>query len=266
MTFEETQRVLAYITAAYPRYYANVSTDSARNMATVWADTLMDYSVEAVMTGVKGYISADGSGFPPAPGQIISYIHMIGHPADHSGTEAWALVRRAVNVPWDQFEASFATLPKCVQIAVGSPESLKEMAKMDLQQFETVAQSNFLRMYEAAKRREKTEDKFTGAVIGAKPNVSLELQSREALLNPGAIEQRRQMQAAIEDRNNVNYGELPPPPSNASWKAQAPQTTASRQNRPFKNKIKDEDYVDLPPRVDERLAELRRRLSAVKGS
>ena len=230
MTFEETQRVLAYITAAYPRYYANVSTDSARNMATVWADTFVDYSVEAVMTGVKGYISADGSGFPPAPGQIISYIHMIGHPADHSGTEAWALVRRAVNVPWDQFEASFATLPKCVQIAVGSPESLKEMAKMDLQQFETVAQSNFLRMYDAAKRREKTEDKFSNAVLSAKPRVTQELLERSTQRNPQMIEHREQ-QAQISAKPQVQH-----------------------------------ERVEMPASAEDRLAELRRRLSGVKSS
>ena len=230
MTFEETQRVLAYITAAYPRYYANVSTDSARNMVTVWADTFMDYSVEAVMTGVKGYISADGSGFPPSPGQVVKYIHIVGNPADNSGTEAWALVRRAVNVPWDQFEASFATLPKCVQIAVGGPESLKEMAKMDLQQFETVAQSNFLRMYDAAKRREKTEDKFSNAVLSAKPRVTQELLERSTQRNPQMIEHREQ-QAQISAKPQVQH-----------------------------------ERVEMPASAEDRLAELRRRLSGVKGS
>ena len=184
MTLEETQKVLAYVTAAYPRYFANVTQESARNMGKVWNDALMDYTVEAVMTGVRGYISADNSGFPPSPGQIIGYIHMVGKPADKSGTEAWSLVRRAINVPWDQFEASYATLPRVVQIAVGSPASLKEMAQMDTEQFETVAQSNFLRMYEAARRREATEEKFTGAVIGAKNRLSIELQKRSEQRHP----------------------------------------------------------------------------------
>lgn len=192
MTIEDTQKVLAYVTAAYPRYFAHVTAEAARNMITVWTDALADYSLEAVMTGVRGYISAENSGFPPAPGQIIGYIHMVGNPADKSGTEAWALVRRAVNVPWDQFEASFATLPRVVQIAVGSPESLKELAQMDLQQFETVAQSNFLRMYDAARRREATENRFPNAVIGAKPRVMQELSDRTRQRNPGMIEQKRE--------------------------------------------------------------------------
>lgn len=178
MTIENTQKVLAYITAAYPRYFANVAKGAADNMIAVWNDTFADYSVTAVMAGVKGYISADNSGFPPSPGQIIEYINIVGHPADHSGTEAWSLVRRAVNVPWDQFDASFATLPKAVQVAVGSPASLKELAQMDNQQFETVAQSNFLRMYDAARRREATEDKFSNAVFNAKEAVGIELKNR----------------------------------------------------------------------------------------
>ena len=192
MTIEETSKVLAYVTAAYPRYFANVSSESAKRMVTVWSDTFADYTVNAVMTGVRGYISADSSGFPPSPGQVVEYIHIVGNPADQSGTEAWALVRRAVNVPWDQFEASFATLPKTVQVAVGSHDSLKEMAKMDLQQFETVAQSNFLRMYDAARRREATENRFPNAVIGAKPRVMQELSDRTMQRNPGMIEQKRE--------------------------------------------------------------------------
>ena len=42
MTLEETQKVLAYVTAAYPRYFANVTQESARNMGKVWTDALME--------------------------------------------------------------------------------------------------------------------------------------------------------------------------------------------------------------------------------
>ena len=118
MTIEETKKVMAYIASAYPRYFANVTRESAERQAIPWFDALGEYSVGAVMTGVKSYISADSSGFPPTPGQIIHYIHFTGNPADHSGTEAWALVRKAVNCPWDQMEASFKTLPEPVRKAV----------------------------------------------------------------------------------------------------------------------------------------------------
>lgn len=180
MDLVETKKVLAYIAAAFPRYYANVTRASADRQASVWNDAFTDYSVEAVMTGVKSYISVDSSGFPPSPGQIIEHIHFVGNPRDHSGTEAWALVRKAVNVPWDQFEASFATLPRAAQIAVGSPESLKELAQMDTQRFETVAQSNFLRMYEAAQIRANKERREPNAAISMRERLQAELEARRS--------------------------------------------------------------------------------------
>lgn len=178
MTIEETKKVMAYIAFAYPRYFANVTRESAERQAIPWFDALGEYSVGAVMTGVKSYISADSSGFPPTPGQIIHYIHFTGNPADHSGTEAWALVRKAVNCPWDQMEASFKTLPEPVRKAVGNAASLKELAMMDTQKFETVAQSNFLRMYDAVQKREATERKVPSAAIAARERINAELEMR----------------------------------------------------------------------------------------
>lgn len=178
MELAETKKVLAYIACVFPRYYANVTKASADKQAIVWTDLLSDYTVDAVMTGVKSYMSVDSSGFPPSPGQIIEHIHFVGSPRDHSGTEAWALVRKAVNVPWDQFEASFATLPRAAQIAVGSPESLKELAQMDTQRFETVAQSNFLRMYEAAQIRSNKEKREPSAALAVRERLQEELEAR----------------------------------------------------------------------------------------
>ena len=178
MELVETKKIIAYIAGAYPRYFASVSRQSVDRQAIVWNDALADYSVDAVLTGVKSYISVDSSGFPPSPGQIIEHIHFVGNPRDHSGTEAWALVRKAVNVPWDQFDASYATLPRAAQIAVGSPESLKELAQMDTQRFETVAQSNFLRMYEAAQIRSHKEQREPNAAISMRERLQKELEAR----------------------------------------------------------------------------------------
>lgn len=178
MTMDETKKVMAYIAAAFPRYFANVTRESAERQVIPWFDALGEYSAGAVMTGVKSYISADNSGFPPSPGQIVHYIHFTGHMSDHSGTQAWALVRKAVQCPWDQMEASFRTLPEAVQKAVGNAASLKELAQMDTQKFETVAQSNFLRMYDAVQKREATEQKVPAAAIAVRERINTELETR----------------------------------------------------------------------------------------
>lgn len=198
MDLTDTKKIMAYVSAAFPKYYANVTKDSVNRQAIVWQEVLGEYSTAEVKAGAMSYIASDSSGFPPTPGQIIEHIHFVGKPQDHSGTQAWALVRKAVNVPWDQFEASFATLPRAVQIAVGSPESLKELAQMDTQRFETVAQSNFLRMYDAAQRREAKEEKIPNAVIAARDRLALELQSRREARQP-ALPMTDQKKELIED-------------------------------------------------------------------
>lgn len=202
MELSETRKVMAYIAAAFPKYYQNVTKQSAENQSIVWNEALAEYSVQAVMVGVKSFIASDSSGFPPTPGQVIEYIHFTGNPRDHSGTEAWALVRKAVNVPWDQFEASFGNLPRAVQIAVGSVASLKELAQMDTQRFETVAQSNFLRMYDAAKRREAKEQVMPNAALAARESIHKELEARRPTAQ--AIEaktvQQVEMKQADADR------------------------------------------------------------------
>lgn len=206
MELVETKKVLAYVAAAFPRYYANVTRASADRQALVWNDTFADYSIEAVMTGVKSYISVDSSGFPPSPGQIIEHIHFVGNPRDHSGTEAWALVRKAVNVPWDQFEASFATLPKAAQIAVGSPESLKELAQMDSQRFETVAQSNFLRMYDAAQIRANKERREPSAAMMVRERLQKELEDRHTKDLLEASDKRMLDVAKMEREQSIKAG------------------------------------------------------------
>lgn len=210
MELTDTKKVLGYIAASFPKYYQNVTKASVERQALVWNDALAEYSVQAVMVGVKSFIASDASGFPPTPGQIIEYIHFTANPRDHSGTEAWALVRKAVNVPWDQFDASFGNLPRTVQIAVGSAESLKELAQMDMQKFETVAQSNFLRMYDAAQRREAKEQVMPNAAIAARERLHQELEARR--LAPRSIEVRTPVQsttkAIAENRSNAPADKL----------------------------------------------------------
>lgn len=206
MDLVETKKIIAYIAGAYPRYFASVSRQSVDRQAIVWNDALADYSVEAVMIGVKSYISVDSSGFPPSPGQIIEHIHFVGNPRDHSGTEAWALVRKAVNVPWDQFEASFATLPRAAQIAVGSPESLKELAQMDSQRFETVAQSNFLRMYDAAQIRAGKERREPSAAMMVRERLQEELEARRSKDLLEASDKRMLDVAKMEREQSIKAG------------------------------------------------------------
>ncbi len=202
MTIQETKEVLAMVSSSFPKFFSNITRESAERNVIMWHEDLGEYSMAAVVAGVKAYRTADRSGFPPSTGQVIGYIHMVGHPEDRSGTEAWALVRRAVNCPWDQMEASFNTLPKTVQKAVGSAASLKELAMMDSQKFETVAQSNFLRMYDAEQKREAIEQRMSNSVIEARELVRKELEKRRPAEPQLGTSERGRMITAKKDPGN----------------------------------------------------------------
>ena len=178
MTIEETKKVMAYIAAAYPRYFKGITKETAERQAIPWHDALKEYSMGLVIAGVKSYIAADSSGFPPAPGQIIAYIHATAPNNVASAQEAWAMVRKAVNVPWEKMQESFDSLPEAVRKAVGSAASLKELAQMDIATFESVAGSNFMRTYNAVMKREESLERMPMIPSAIRERISAELESR----------------------------------------------------------------------------------------
>ena len=178
MTIEETKKVMAYIAATYPRYFSGITKETAERQVIPWHDALKEYSAGLVIAGVKSYIAADSSGFPPAPGQIIAYIHESAPDTSVSAQEAWALVRKAVNVPWERMQESFDGLPKAIRKAVGSAASLKELAQMDIATFESVAGSNFMRTYNAAVRCEETQERMPTITSEIRERIAMELEAR----------------------------------------------------------------------------------------
>ena len=180
MTTDETKKVMAYLAAAYPRYYANLTKGQVEKMSIPWHEALKEYSSGLVIAGVKSYIATDSSGFPPAPGQIIAHIYESAPDTRVSAQEAWALVRKAVNVPWERMQESFDSLPKAIRKAVGSAASLKELAQMDIATFESVAGSNFIRTYNAVVKREAEHERMPSISSEVRERIAEELEARRA--------------------------------------------------------------------------------------
>ena len=178
MNLQETKELIAYIASCYPRFYQGITMKTFERQAAVWTDQLGEYSYQAVSAATKSYIATDIRGFPPAPGQIIFMLHKKPSDRDLGGNEAWALIRKAVNVPWEKMQESFDCLPPAVRKAVGSAASLKELAQMDIATFESVAQSNFLRMYKVAKERISEEERLPQEAIKARERIAAELEAR----------------------------------------------------------------------------------------
>lgn len=180
MTLQETKELITYIASSYPRYYRGMTRSTLEKHAAVWADIFDEYSLQTVLAGAKSYIATESAGFPPSPGQIIEHIHRKSPDKEIGGTEAWALVRKAVNVPWERMQESYDSLPKAVRKAVGSAASLKELAQMDIATFESVAQSNFLRMYKVARERIADDERTPQKVVAIREQITAELEARWA--------------------------------------------------------------------------------------
>jgi hypothetical protein len=154
MTPEGVTKLLLTMTRAYPNYHPS----DMKATAAVWHSMLANYEDKEVAMALRAYIVSDTKGFPPAIGQIIDLIHV--KPSEMSELEAWGLVARAIRNGNYGAEEEYAKLPEEIQIALGSPNQIREWAQSDSDSL-GVAQSNFLRSYRTTIERQRKADKMS---------------------------------------------------------------------------------------------------------
>ena len=161
MTKEETSKIVFIIMSTFTTAYKNTNAEKTAALITAWNAVMEDYSYAEVEQGLYIYMSTDTSGFPPSPGQVIDKIKA-AHPQEREidALEAWAIVEKAVcNASYD-YNEQFLKLPPLCQKAVGSPDILREWAVMDIDKFQTVEQSHFIRVYDTVKKRQKEHERL----------------------------------------------------------------------------------------------------------
>lgn len=154
MTHEGVKKALFLLTTAYPNY-------KPENMAgtiAVWESLLKEYPDDRALSAVRAYIVGNPSAFAPSIGQIVDLMHAA--PDEATELEAWGLVNRAIRNGTYGAEEEYNRLPEVIRLAVGSAGQIREWAKMDLDEVQTVAQSNFLRSYRAAVERQKKAERM----------------------------------------------------------------------------------------------------------
>ena len=87
-----------------------------------------------------------------------------------SEIEAWGLVRKAA-MKGDKKKA-FDELPEIVQQCVGSPTILRDWGRVDIERFNTVIASNFMRVYRIQAQRKSEIDKIPLSVKRALPELN----------------------------------------------------------------------------------------------
>ena len=164
MTRNEAAEVISAIKTTYPKFYEKTSPRDIEGMLNIWASIFADYSLRTVMAGLQAYIVNDEKGFPPVPGQVIAMIRTASKKSEMSALEAWAMVRKAVQNSNYHAEEEYDRLPEAAKTAVGGAANLREMAMMDIDTFESVEQSHFIRTYNAVVKRQQAIDNIPSSV------------------------------------------------------------------------------------------------------
>lgn len=151
MTRDEAKKIIRILSDAYPNYHPQ---DLSSTIDT-WAFMLEEYPYQQIAIALKAYITSDASGFAPSVGQLLDKLRTITAPIETTGIEAWAQVFKAVCNSCYNAESEFEKLPVLTQKTIGSPAVLREWSQLGTEEVQTVIHSNFLRNYEATKKRQK---------------------------------------------------------------------------------------------------------------
>ena len=178
MTKKEITKLIMLMSATYPNYKVN----DLDTTISAWSLMLEDISYKDAEIAFVSYVRSDTSGFAPSPGQLIDKITAPQRFAQLTETEAWALVRGAMNGSIYHYQERFAGLPETVRKAVGSADNLRAWAITDIDDVETVIQSNFMRAYRVECSRETELSKMPAEIKGM---ISKTLAAKESRIRIG---------------------------------------------------------------------------------
>lgn len=154
MTKQEIAKMFYFIRALYPQTFKHYGEMETKNHIDAWEHVFGSFNAELVMKATEFYVYNDTKGFAPSAGQIIECIHKLNPTGTMNEMEAWRLVEKAVRNSLYNAATEFEKLPQVIKRVVRDPGHLKDWAQMDLEEFQTIEQSNFMRAYRVEQQRE----------------------------------------------------------------------------------------------------------------
>lgn len=198
MTEKEVRQLLAMTQAVYPNY----NPPSREAAVNAWFMCLGEYDNNVVMAAFKAYMTANTSGFAPAPGQLIEILQTLTQPQELNELEAWSIVRKALGNCGYNSEQEFAKLPKVVQKAVGTPRQLKIWA-CDSEFNENVVSSNFIKTYRTEVKRATELNKMPSDV-----KKLIEMVNTNSVSAQIATENKKAISLSLEDKKAEETGKM----------------------------------------------------------
>ena len=152
MNLSETAKIIKIMTLSFPNY----KPEDMEGTLQVWQYMLKDYTYNDINMALETYIQGNSSGFAPSIGQIINLIHEKSEiVAEKTEMDAWQSIRKAISNGNYHAQEEFEKLDPIIQKVVGSANMIKQWAQTDVEELETVVQSNFMRSYRAEVERQK---------------------------------------------------------------------------------------------------------------
>lgn len=213
MERSDVLKIMAVLRGAYPQFYRDISRQEAEDTVALWLDMFRRDNPSLVGAAVKSIIEGDEKSFPPTIGQVKAKMRLIAGEDRMTEAEAWNVVSAAIRNGLYGAADEFEKFPPILKRIVGSPNMLREWARMDSDTVHSVVASNFQRSYRAVSAREREIAKLP-------PDV------REIVQQIGAGQEK----TSLQEKKPVE--ELPPPKRIVpEWMKQENQQSAPKRSR-----------------------------------
>ena len=213
MERSDVLEIMAVLRGAYPQFYRGISRKEAEDTVNLWLDMFRQDDANLVGVAVKSLIDTDEKGYPPHIGAVKAKIRLLTAREEMTEAEAWGIVSKAIRNGTYGAHEEFEKLPPILKRIVGSPNMLREWARMDSDTVHSVVASNFQRSYRAVSAREREIAKLP-------PDV------REIVRQIGAGQEK----APFQEKKPAK--ELPPPKRIVpEWMQQENQQSVPKRSR-----------------------------------
>lgn len=156
MKKEETKQLLEILKVAYPRNYANITQQSAREILSLYYDIFKDVPTETVVMALKNYIKANK--YPPSIAGLWEQVELLTETS--TAETLWTAIEKAVRNSTYNSKEEFDKLPEECKQFIGSAKALKELGQMDGGTLNTVTKGQFIRTVGDIKRRTKAREDY----------------------------------------------------------------------------------------------------------
>ncbi len=183
MNKSETASMLILLKQAYPAFYSKMTKSDFEGTVNLWCEMFANEDIAFVKLALKSLI-ATHSGYPPDIAAIKGKICEIaaetsGEPSDE---KLWQLLRKAIGNGLYGSKEEFDALPEILQMYLGHPSALTELAMIDSKTLNTVNHGQFLKQIKSIRERKNFCDTLSDDVRQLISEASNQMNKKQELI------------------------------------------------------------------------------------